>query len=351
MIQESDPKRLAQIALVVLLIIGCIAVLLPMIGAVLFAFVIWICTWNTYSKKLLPRLGGRNNLGAALMTLALILVLLLPTLVMAGSLANGADNLIDFLKPYIEKGLPNDPPGWLVGLPFFGSEIDAAWHRLAGNREELNALVKQLIAPARQFALVLGGIAANGLLQLALVLFVTFFLYRDGAAISNALYLGARKLGGELGENMMDKARGTVVGVMLGIVGTAAAQGTVAMIGFLIAGVPAAMLLGFATFFLSMIPVGPPLIWGGAAAWLYSEGQTGWAIFLVLYGLFVISSIDNFVKPILIARGAGMSILLIALGVLGGVLVFGFIGIFLGPVLLALGDMLLQRWLREELHA
>ena len=351
MIQESDPKRLAQIALVVLLIIGCIALLLPFIGAILFAFVVWICTWPLYAEKLLPRLGGRNIVGASLMTLALILVLLLPTLVMAGSLANGADNLIDFLKPYIEKGLPNDPPGWLVGLPFFGSEIDAAWHRLAGNREELNALVKQLIAPARQFALVLGGIAANGLLQLALVLFVTFFLYRDGAAISNALYLGARKLGGELGENMMDKARGTVVGVMLGIVGTAAAQGTVAMIGFLIAGVPAAMLLGFATFFLSMIPVGPPLIWGGAAAWLYDQGATGWAIFLVLYGLFVISSIDNFVKPILIARGAGMSILLIALGVLGGVLVFGFIGIFLGPVLLALGDMLLQRWLREELHA
>ena len=351
MIQESDPKRLAQIALVVLLIIGCIALLLPFIGAILFAFVVWICTWPLYAEKLLPRLGGRNIVGASLMTLALILVLLLPTLVMAGSLANGADNLIDFLKPYIEKGLPNDPPGWLVGLPFFGSEIDAAWHRLAGNREELNALVKQLIAPARQFALVLGGIAANGLLQLALVLFVTFFLYRDGAAISNALYLGARKLGGELGENMMDKARGTVVGVMLGIVGTAAAQGTVAMIGFLIAGVPAAMLLGFATFFLSMIPVGPPLIWGGAAAWLYSEGQTGWAIFLVLYGLFVISSIDNFLKPILMARGAGIPILLIALGVLGGVLVFGFIGIFLGPVLLALGDMLLQRWLREELHA
>ena len=189
---------------------------------------------------------------------------------------------------------------------------------------------------------------ANGLLQLALVLFVTFFLYRDGTAISQALYIGSRKLGGELGENMLDKARGTVMGVMLGIVGTAAAQGTVAMIGLLIAGVPEAVLLGFATFFLSMIPIGPPLIWGGAAAWLYSEGQTAWAIFLVLYGLFVISSIDNFVKPILIARGAGLSILLIALGVLGGVLVFGFIGIFLGPVLLALGDMLLRRWLREE---
>ena len=309
---------------------------------------VWLCTWRFYAEKLLPRLGGRDMLGASLMTLALVLIMLLPMVFLAGSLANGADRLIDFVKPYLEQGLPADPPGWLIGLPLVGGEIDATWHRIAGNREELNGLVKQLVAPARQFALALGGIAANGLLQLALVLFVTFFLYRDGAAISQALYVGARKLGGELGENMLEKARGTVVGVMLGIVGTAAAQGTVAMIGFLIAGVPAAILLGFATFFLSMIPVGPPLIWGGAAAWLYSEGQTGWAIFMGLYGLLVISSIDNFVKPILIARGAGLSILLIALGVLGGVLVFGFIGIFLGPVLLALGDMLLQRWLREE---
>lgn len=147
---------------------------------------------------------------------------------------------------------------------------------------------------------------------------------------------------------MLNKTRGTVVGVMLGIVGTAAAQGTVAMIGFFIAGVPGAVLLGFATFFLSMIPIGPPLIWGGAAAWLYADGQTGWAVFMALYGLLVISSIDNFVKPVLMARGTGISILLIALGVLGGVLVFGFIGIFLGPVLLALGQMLLQRWIREE---
>ncbi|AXS81241.1 AI-2E family transporter [Dechloromonas sp. HYN0024] len=348
MIEESDPKRLAQMALVVLLIIGCVTVLLPFIGAVLFAFVVWMCTWRFYAEKLLPRLGGRALLGASLMTLALILVTLLPTLILAGSLANGADNLIEFVKPYIEQGLPAKPPGWLSGLPFIGVEIEVTWGRIAGSRDELDALVRQFVVPARQFALALGGIAANGLLQLALVLFVTFFLYRDGVAISKALYVGARKLGGELGENMLDKARDTVVGVMLGIVGTAAAQGAVAMLGFLIASVPQAMLLGFATFFLSMIPIGPPLIWGSAAAWLYSEGQTGWAIFMALYGLFVISSIDNFLKPILIARGAGLSILLIALGVLGGVLVFGFIGIFLGPVLLALGDMLLQRWLGEE---
>ena len=94
----------------------------------------------------------------------------------------------------------------------------------------------------------------------------------DACTTWRALYAGARKLGGDLGEEMIERTRGTVIGVMLGIVGTAAAQGAVAMIGFLIAGVPTAVLLGFATFFLSMIPIGPPLVWGGAALWLHDKG-------------------------------------------------------------------------------
>jgi predicted PurR-regulated permease PerM len=351
MFTEENPKRLAQIALISLLIIGCIAVLLPMIGAILFAFVIWICTWQTYSEKLLPRIGGRRSLGASLMTALLVVVMLVPMIFLVGSLASSVDKLVEEFRPRIEQGLPANPPKLLSDLPMVGSEINASWHRVVSNRAELNSLLKQMIDPARRLALGTGKVAGNGLLQLALVLFVLFFLYRDGEKISRSLYIGARKLGGELGEEMVDRARGTVIGVMLGIVGTAAAQGTVAMIGFLVAGVPGAVLLGFATFFLSMIPIGPPLIWGGAAAWLYTHEQTGWAIFMVLYGLFVISSIDNFLKPVLMARGAGISILLIALGVIGGILVFGFIGIFLGPVLLALGHMLLGRWTREETPA
>lgn len=348
LLSEEEPKRLAQIALVILLIVGCIAVLLPFIGAVLFAFVIWVCTWDVYRERLLPRLGGRDTLGALLMVLLLVLILLLPTVFLAGALANGADQLINWVKPYVEGGLASEPPRWVADLPLVGASVVDFWRELAHSREAFNALLSQMLAPARQFLLAAGGVAANGLLQLALVLFVVFFLYRDGASVANALYVGARKLGGELGEGMVEKARGTVFGVMLGIVGTAAAQASVALLGFLLAGVPAAVLLGFATFFLSMIPVGPPLVWGGAALWLYGEGQVGWAIFMALYGLLVISSIDNFLKPILMARGAGLSVLFIALGVLGGVLVFGFIGIFLGPVLLALGHMLLTRWLREE---
>ncbi len=348
MIDKDDPRQLAQITLVALLIIGCIAVLLPMIGAILFAFVLWICTWPTYAEKLLPRIGGRHTLGAALMTLLLVLVMLVPMAFLVGSLASGFDSVREGIGPVIEKTLAAKPPKYLSDLPVIGSEIDSSWQRITSNREELNAALRTFAVPAQRLALATGKIAGNGLLQLALALFVIFFLYRDGTAIAHALYAGARKLGGDLGEEMIERTRGTVNGVMFGIVGTAAAQGAAAMIGFLIAGVPAVVLLGFATFFLSMIPIGPPLIWGGAAIWLYNHGETGWAIFLVLYGLFVISSIDNFLKPFLIARGAGVSILLIALGVIGGVLVFGFIGIFVGPVLLALGHMLLGHWIDEE---
>lgn len=351
MFSEDNPKRLAQVALVALLIVGCVSVLWPMIGAVLFAFVLWICTWPFYSGQILPRLGGRKTLGASLMTGLLVLVMLLPMVFLAGSIASGADTLIDEIHPYIERGLPPRPPGILRGLPVIGKEIDRNWQRVATNRNELNALLTSYIDPARKLALSIGGIVANGLLQVALVVFVAFFLYRDGEPLRRALLTGARKLGGELGEKMLGITEHTVLGVMLGIVGTAIAQAAVAMIGFLIAGIPGAVLLGFATFFLSMIPIGPPLIWGGAAVWLYNQDQTGWTVFMVLYGIFVISSIDNFLKPVLMARGSGVSLLLIGLGVLGGILVFGFIGIFLGPVLLALGDMLIRRWTSEETPA
>ncbi len=348
MLLDDEPKRLAQIALVVLIIVGCIAVLLPFVGALLFALVIWVCTWESYRERVLPRLHGRNTLGASLMVVLLVLILLVPTIFLAGALASGADHLIDLVKPYVEQGLPTEPPTWFAEVPLFGQRMIDFWHEVASSREALNTLLAQGVTPARQFLIAAGGVVANGLLQLALVLFVVFFLYRDGEVVAAALYGGARKLGGELGEGLVDKARGTVFGVMLGIVGTAAAQGSVAMLGFFVAGAPAPVLLGFATFFLSMIPVGPPLVWGGAALWLYGDGQTGWAIFMALYGLLIISSIDNVVKPVLMARGAGLSVLIVALGVFGGVLVFGFIGIFLGPVLLALGHLLLTRWLREE---
>jgi predicted PurR-regulated permease PerM len=141
---------------------------------------------------------------------------------------------------------------------------------------------------------------------------------------------------------------GTITGVVYGIVGTGLAQGVVALIGFFVAGVPGAVMLASLVFLLSIVPAGPPLIWVGATVWLVNNDQPGWATFMALWGFFVISGIDNIVKPLLISRGASLPFVLVLLGVFGGILAFGFVGIFLGPTLLAVGFNLVRSWTADR---
>lgn len=340
-----DNKRIVRVTLVALLAFGCALILQPFIAAILFAAVIAITTWPIY-EWLLTRLNGRAWAAAMLMTLLLVLVLVLPMAFLAASLADVAPAAMEKARALIERA-QIAPPDWLASIPLIGEQLDAYWQRIAASREELNKLLAQLYDPARRFLLKAVALAGEGLLQLTGVLFVAFFFYRDGAALARRLRVFAQKLGGELGEHLLRLACNTVNGVMVGIVGTAAAQALVALVGFLIAGVPGAMLLSAITFFLSMVPVGPPLVWGGAAFWLYDRGETGWAIFMALWGLLAISSVDNFLKPMLISRSASLPILLIVLGVFGGAIAFGFVGIFLGPTLLALALVLVDGRTRE----
>ena len=344
----SAQRQTIQIAIVALLLIGCIAVLLPFTGTLMFAVVICVTT-APLRGHLLTLCRGRSTLAALLMSVLLILLLLAPLALMSGTLTQGVESAVRALKPIMEAGLAPDPPQWLSKLPFFGSIIDNYWHELAASREEMTSLLRQLIDPTRKLALATVSIFGQGLLQLMLVIFFVFFIFRDADKYAEAMVNGSRKLAGDLGQRMLKLAAGTVTGVMIGIVGTAAAQAIVAMVGYLIAGVPGVAMLTFTTFIFSMVPViGATLIWLGAAWWLYDSGQTGWAIFMVLWGIFGISSVDNFVKPILISRTSSLPLLLIVVGIFGGVLVFGFIGLFLGPMLLALGQVLIGEWLASR---
>jgi predicted PurR-regulated permease PerM len=169
-------------------------------------------------------------------------------------------------------------------------------------------------------------------------------MFRDGDAIVERLRGATQRIAGERGERLADVAAATVRGVVLGILGTALIQGVVAAIGFWIAGIAAAPLLGLLTFLLSPVPIGPPLVWGSAALWMIHSGQTGWGIFVAVWGTLVVSMVDNVIKPLIISRGADLPFALVLLGVLGGAIAFGAIGVFLGPVLLALGYALLIEW-------
>jgi predicted PurR-regulated permease PerM len=330
-----NTNQIARIALIALLIMGCFLVLLPFMAAILFAAILCVFTWPLYHRVWL-RLGHRDALAAATMTILLLVTLLMPVAYLAVSLADSANTLYDELQFALQHLQPHAPE-WMRNLPLIGGQIGEFWERAAVSHDELMKLLNQYAEPIREFSLQAVQLVAGGFLQLLLVVFVAFFFYRDGKRLSASLIAIIRRLGGELGEEMLNLSCNTVKGVMLGIFGTAVAQSAVALVGFLVAGVPIPLLLALATFFLSVIPVGPPLVWGGAALWLYNHGEHGWAIFLALYGLLAISSIDNLVKPILISHSSHQPLLLVVLGVLGGAFAFGFIGIFLGPTLLAVG--------------
>jgi predicted PurR-regulated permease PerM len=330
-----NTNQIARIVLIVLLIMGCSLVLLPFMAAILFAAILCVFTWPLYQRVWL-RLGRRDGLAAAVMTILLLITLLLPVAYLAASLADNANTLYDELQFALQHLQPHAPE-WMRNFPLIGGQLAEFWEHAAVSHEELMKLLNQYSESIRELSLQAVKLVAGGFLQLLLVVFVSFFLYRDGKRLSASLITIIRRLGGELGEEMLDLSCNTVKGVMLGIFGTALAQSAVALLGFLVAGVPMPLLLALATFFLSVIPVGPPLVWGGAAIWLYNHGDHGWAIFLAFYGLLCISSIDNLVKPILISHSSHQPLLLVVLGVLGGALAFGFIGIFLGPTLLAVG--------------
>jgi predicted PurR-regulated permease PerM len=183
----------------------------------------------------------------------------------------------------------------------------------------------------------------RGILELAMSVLIAFFLFRDGVRVANQFTSAIERIAGERAKHLIDVAGSTVRGVVHGILGTALAQGVLAGIGFAIAGVPGAGLLALLTFFLSVVPFGPPLVWIPAVIWLFHQDHTGWAIFMLCWG-GIVSSVDNVIKPYLISHGSNLPFILILFGVLGGVAAFGFIGVFLGPTLLAVAFRLLQEW-------
>ena len=343
---EKRSEYFAQVVLVLIFVTGCILVLWPFLPAILLAAVMCISTWPVY-LWFLRKLKGRQNWAALAMTLSLTLVIILPLALVAYNLADNVTTLYEGVKQSVDSG-PIESPTWLKKVPMVGTSLDEYWVRIASNREEMIALAQRFMDPVRKFLLASGMWLGEGVLQMSLAVFVSFFLYRDGKAIMGSLNIAMQRVIGSQTEHLLNITYVTVRGVMYGLLGTAMAQGVVATIGFTIAGVPGALLLGVITAIVSLVPIGPPLIWGAAAIWLFFQGDTGWGIFMLLWGFFLISSVDNVVKPILISRGSNLPFILGLFGVLGGLAAFGFVGVFIGPTLLAVALSLTQAWIEQD---
>jgi predicted PurR-regulated permease PerM len=340
----SDGKvleRTLSLVALALLLIGCALVLLPFVTALLWAVVLWIATAPIH-QQVLDWVHQRKTIAALVMSLGAALVLLLPIVIVGFSVADSASEFAVATRNWLSQGPPR-PPAWVERIPMVGSHVAAQWNALAADSGRLAQEAQRFIGSATGY-LLSGGLAlGRGVTELALSILISFFLYRDGVTLRVRLRAGIERIAGPRGDHLLVIAGNTVKSVVYGILGTAIVQAVLAGTGFLIAGVPGAVLLGVLTFFMSIVPMGPPLVWIPATIWLWQHDQAGWAVFMAIWGLGV-SSVDNFVKPWLISQGSALPFILIFFGVIGGALAFGFIGVFLGPTLLAVGFRLVQDW-------
>jgi predicted PurR-regulated permease PerM len=340
--EKQNGRNYTRIATVSLLAVGCLYVLKPFLPAILFAASVVISSWPLY-LMLLARMRGRRTLAALTMTLSLMLLVIIPLALVAYNLADDVARAFEEVRNALEHG-ELLPPAWVRRIPLVGDPIHTYLGQLVNSRERMLDLAQRMMEPVRHYLLAGGVMLGTGVAQMSLAAFVSFFFYRDGAALLDVIEAIMRRVMGAGADEVSNVVSQTVRGVMYGLLGTALAQALVAALGFAIAGLPAVPLLSVLVFVSSLIPIGPPLVWGPAALWLFSQGSTGWGIFMLVWGLVLISGVDNVVRPMLISRGSSLPFLLTLLGVLGGVFAFGFVGMFIGPTLLAVGYSLVSDW-------
>jgi predicted PurR-regulated permease PerM len=243
---------------------------------------------------------------------------------------------------------PPGPPTWVAELPIVGPQLSERWLELERLGAGWTAELRPYLDTGLNWLLSLGVRLGEAILQVSLGVLAAFFFFRDGAEGARRLDVVVERFAGNRAQRLLAVAASTVRSVIYGVIGTALAQATLQALGLWLAGVPAAFFLGFLTFFLSFVPFGPPLVWVSAATWLLYNSAVGWGLFLVVWGFFVVSGVDNVLRPYLISRGSNLPLILMFFGVLGGLMAFGFLGVFLGPTLLAIGSVLFQEWSGER---
>ncbi|MFC3125830.1 AI-2E family transporter [Pseudoroseomonas globiformis] len=341
-----QPARILGLAALAALLVGCLLVLLPFLSALLWAAILAFCTWPVY-RIFRERMGMTPTLAALLMVTLEMLLVGLPILLAAPMRAEDVQGLRSSIEGLAADGLPGLGDR-LASLPWIGSFLQGRWEALQLDFSPVTSFLRPYAGVIAQQALGVLLAILSGLAELVLAILLSFFFYRDGPRMAAGAEAIVGRIAGPQARRLLQLTANVTIGVVYGLLGTALAQGIMTGFGLWIAGVPQAVLLAVLAGAISILPIGAPLVWLPAALWLLSQGSTGWGIFLLLYGTFGISSVDNFIRPWLISRGADLPLLLTILGALGGVLAFGFLGLFLGPVLLAVGFTLLRDWAEEE---
>jgi predicted PurR-regulated permease PerM len=334
-------ERLVVVVLFGGLLFGVAQVLMPFVTAILFGTILVIATWPL--RQWVVHRGISRGIASFIMVLGALLCLVVPAISIAPGLGERLASGMQSVQAFVASA--PEAPEWLTRLPLVGGEARTLWSRIFHADGALRELARPYATQIGKVLLEVAGGFVASILQVVLSLAVAMMLWLRGDVLAQILRDISERLAGDLAGNMLKTVAAAVRGVAYGVVGTAVIQTIAMTIGLMIAGVPHAGLLGFLSLMIAISQFGIFLvvIWGAAAWWLFSTDQHGWGVFMLVWGLFV-STVDNVIRPWLVSFGASMPLTLTFLGVFGGFVAFGFLGLFIGPTLLAILYALLDGW-------
>jgi predicted PurR-regulated permease PerM len=342
----SDITRVVLMVLVIaMLLAGSFLTLLPFLGGLIWAATVVIATWPLL-LRVRAKTGKRQWLATAFMTGVILLVLIVPFAMAVSTVLDVLRSGPEFIGEYFKNGL-GPAPDWLGKVPAVGDKLVAKWTELAaGGREGLIEAARPHVATAAQWAVAVTGGIGMTIVHILLIVLLVAILYSQGEiAARGALAFGFR-LGGERGREVMKLAAAAVRSVALGVVVTALVQSVLTGLALWLCGIPKPAVFAALVFLLGIAQLGPLPIMIPAIAWLYWTNEPVWATVLLVLAI-PIGMLDNILRPILIRRGVQLPMLLIIAGVIGGLIGFGVLGLFVGPVILAATYTLAKSWVAE----
>lgn len=322
------------------------AVLQPFIVPVAWAVIIAYATWPLY-HRLRQRLSRYPTLAASMMTLLLTAAFVLPALWLATLLRSEIGVAIAAVTTELRQGTLA-LPDFIRNLPWIGDDLQRMLDELTGDPETFRVQMNEWVRQGAELAVALIGDVGRNAAKLGFALITVFFLYRDGERVLQQVHRVLHRFLGERVNDYLAAVGSMTKAVVWGLVATALAQGFVAGLGYWWAGVAAPVLLGAITALIAMIPFGTPFAWGTIGVWLLVSGNTAEGIGLLLWGALVVSWVDNLVRPLVISNATRIPFLLVMFGVLGGLAAFGLVGLFLGPVVLAVLMAVWREWIEES---
>jgi predicted PurR-regulated permease PerM len=344
--QNFQFEKLASLAALSLLLFTCYEVMQPFIFDFLWAAILCFVTWPLYAKLRSWQLSP--DWAASAMVVPISILLLTPFVAAAFSLSDDINDVLQWLNAHTHSW--PDSPIWLGKLPVIGENASQAWEKLGEDSSKLVNFGRQYALSVSSWLLEQSINLLGQLGHMSLAILVLYFFYRDGEHVIEHVIIALQRLAGAQTQRILQIVRSSLRAVVYGILGTALVQALASILGLMVAGVPYAFVLGAVSFFLMIIPNAGTLLWLPIAAWMFFTGEVGWAIFISLWFSLFVGTIDNWLRPILISREVELPFVLIVFGIFGGLLAFGFIGVFIGPTLLATSYALIVDWLIRKEH-